>query len=116
MRLREKELTMTVITPIRITTVLGTIALLAAALVSSAGADTLDGRSPDTKDAAAHSSGTRPSDRGSDCLIPGTSDSRGQAFARHEGRSCSIGRARSGDRGSDRLSPDITDSCGQALA
>lgn len=51
---------MTAFTPIRITTVLGTVALLAAALATIASADIGDGRSPDTKDTAASSSELDP--------------------------------------------------------
>ena len=118
---------MTVITPIRITTVLGTIALLAGALVSSAGADIVDGRSPDTRDAAAQSreldpaiaaaiASSRAPVTAADKRSPDTKDAAVQSGKLDLAIAAATASRRTSLTAADKRSPDTRDATGVIAA
>ena len=118
---------MTVITPIRITTVLGTVALLAGGLVSSAGADIVDGRSPDTKDGAAHYgsldppiaaaiASSRAPGTAADKRSPDTKDAAVQSGRLDPAIAVATASPRTSLTAADKRSPDTRDAMGVIAA
>ena len=111
---------MTFTTPIRIAAVLGTVALLAGALATSAGAGIRDERSPDTKDAAAQSgeldpaiaaaiASHRASVAAADKRSPDTKDAAAQSGELDPAIAAAIASHRTSVPAADKRSPDTRD-------
>src|SRR4249919_2148829 len=107
-------------TPIRFATVLGAVALLGGALATTAGAGIRDGRSPDTKDAAARSGALDPaiataiashraSVTASDKRSPDTKDAAARSSALDPAIAEAIASHRASVTGADKRSPDTLD-------